>query len=72
MSARPMLAGIVNQRTAQAAAAGIQLAHAARDEIDQNVRVANFFNGSFAKFSVHYFSENERVRIAIASKPMQS
>ena len=44
---------VTNQRTAQTAATGIQLAHAARNEVHQYVRVADFLGGSFAKFSVH-------------------
>ena len=35
------------------AAAGIQLAHPARNEVHQDVWVANLLGGSFAKFSVH-------------------
>ena len=56
MSAAPRLPARRDERTAQAAAAGIQLAHAARHEVHEDVRVANFFIGAFAKFSVHGFS----------------
>ena len=45
--------GHIHERTPQAAAAGIELAHAARDEIHEHVGVAHFFHGTFAKFSVH-------------------
>ena len=51
---------IVDQWTPHAAATGVQLAHAARYQVHQHIRVANFFNGLFAKFSVHYYLENER------------
>ena len=47
--------GFRDQRTAQAAGAGIELAHAARDEIDQNVGIANFLESFLSKFSVQGF-----------------
>src|ERR1039458_9173366 len=52
-----------HQRTAQAAAPGVELAHAARDEVHQHVGVAHFFHGTFAKFSVHYYSKIEFLSI---------
>src|SRR5712671_601866 len=55
------VAVVGNQGTAQAAAAGIQLAHAARHDVHEDIRVANLFIGSFAKFSVHGFISSNRV-----------
>ena len=49
----PKVSHVGNERTAQTAATGIQLAHPARNEVHQDVRVANLLGGSFAKFSVH-------------------
>ena len=46
---------VSDQGTADGTAAGIELAHAARDEVDQNVGVANFLQSLFAKFSVQDF-----------------
>lgn len=45
------------QRTAEAAAARVELAHAPRDEVDQNVGVANLLQCFFTKFSVQDFSQ---------------
>ena len=44
---------VAHQRTAQTAAAGIELAHAARNEVHKDIWIADFLGGSFAKFSVH-------------------
>ena len=49
----PKVSHVGNERTAQTAATGIQLAHPARNQVHQDVRVANLLVGSFAKFSVH-------------------
>jgi len=53
MSGCAKVSHVANERTALAAAAGIQLAHPARNEVHQDVRIANLLGGSFAKFSVH-------------------
>jgi hypothetical protein len=64
---RAHVADVQDERTAQAAAAGVQLAHAARHDVHEDIRVANFFIGAFAKFSVHGFSDRiERDRITAA------
>ena len=55
-----------NERAADAAGAGIELAHAAGDEIDQNVGVTNLLDGFFAEFSVHNIFPNF-VRVTIAT-----
>ena len=44
---------VAHQWTAQAAAAGIELAHTARNEVHKDIWIADFLGGSFAKFSVH-------------------
>ena len=54
MSAMPMLAGTSTSGRLDAAAAGVELAHPARDEVHQHVGIADFLGGFFAKFSVHY------------------
>jgi len=46
---------VSDERAVHAAAAGIELAHAARDKIDQNVGVANLLLGLFAEFRVQAF-----------------
>jgi len=63
------VAHIVNQRTVQAAAAGIQLPHAARHEVDKDVRVADFFIGFFAEFSVHVFSVQIKLHSLSVARP---
>ena len=47
--------GVGDERSAESAGAGVELAHAARDEVDQDVGVANFFQGFSAKFCVHKY-----------------
>jgi len=44
---------VAHQRSAQAAAAEIELAHAPRNEVHEDIWIANFFGGPFAEFSVH-------------------
>ena len=44
------------QRAAHGPAAGIELAHTARDEVNQNVGVANLLQCFFAKFRVQYLT----------------
>src|SRR5580658_3183343 len=46
--------GSVHKGTAQTTAAGIELANTAGDQVDEDVRVADFFGGFFSEFSVHY------------------
>ena len=55
VSQRAKAGDISDQGTAEGAAAGVELAHTARDEVDQNVGVANFLQGLFAKFGVQDF-----------------
>lgn len=56
----------VHERTTPAAATGVQLAHTARHNVDEHVRCPHFFQGLFAKFSVHLIkSKIERVRIPV-------
>jgi len=43
---------IGDEGSADGAGAGIELANAAGDEVDQNVGVANFLEGFFTEFSV--------------------
>ena len=50
---RAEVRGIGHQRTAQPAAAGIELADTSRNEVHQHVRVADLLGGLLAKFSVH-------------------
>ena len=45
---RAEICRVVNQRTAQAAAARIQLADTARDKVDEDVRIADLFGSLLA------------------------
>ena len=45
--------GIADQGTAQGAAAGVQLAHATRHQVDEHVRVADFRQRFPAEFAIH-------------------
>ena len=60
---------IGHQRPAQPAAAGIELAHTARDQVDQHVWVADLFGGLLAEFSVHNF-RSKRAKDYIDSTPL--
>ena len=62
MSAAPMSGRIGDQRAADGAAAGVELAHAARDEVDQNVGVANLLQSLFAEFSVQDYCSITRAK----------
>ena len=53
---RAHVAGIGNERTAHGAAAGVKLAHTARNEVDQNVGIANLLQCFFTEFSVQGIS----------------
>src|SRR5208282_348339 len=66
---RAEIRGVIHQRPAQAAAAGIELAHAPRNEVDEDVRVANFFSGLFAEFSVHNSFWLTELEILIVTAP---
>src|SRR5271156_3432133 len=57
-------ADVVNERLAETAAARVELAHTARNEIHENIRVPDLFQCFFAEFSVHYFSETEQDRVS--------
>ena len=46
------IANFTDQRPAQSAAAGIQLAHTTRDQVDQNVGVANLHQSLLAQFAI--------------------
>ncbi len=48
--------GVCHQRAADAAGAGIEHAHTARDEVDENIGVPNDLQGFFGQFRVHNFS----------------
>jgi len=50
---RAQICRVGNERTAQTAATGIKLAHAARDKIDEDIWVADLFGSFLAEFSVH-------------------
>ena len=45
---RAKVVRVGHERTAQAAAAGIELAHPARDEVDKDVWIADLFGGFLA------------------------
>ena len=49
---RSQISGIRHERTAQGAGARGELADAARNEVDQNVGIANFLQGFFCEFGV--------------------
>jgi hypothetical protein len=69
---QPEGADVVNQRATQAAAAGVQLAHTARYQVYEYVRVPDFFHSPFAKFSVHYFFRKLAGQNSVCVKRMQS
>ena len=52
MSATPRFGRGVHQRTARGASAVIELADAARHQIDQNVGIPNLLQSFFCEFSV--------------------
>jgi hypothetical protein len=49
---RTQIGDIGHQRTAHSAGARSKLAHAARNQIDQNVGIATLRQGLFAKFAI--------------------
>ena len=52
---RAKVPDIGEERTARASAARIELADASRNEVDQDLRVKNFFQCLFDKKSIHMF-----------------
>lgn len=48
----PHVAYVANEGASHASATGVQLAHAARDQVYENVRIPNFLQSFFSEFSV--------------------
>ena len=69
MSATPRLADIGNQRTAQAAAAGIELAHAARIRFTSTLGLPTF-SAAFLQSSAFTISGRKEQRIIANSTPL--
>ncbi len=62
---------ICDEGTTHTAAACVQLAHTTRDDVDENVGRANFFQSFLAEFSVHnVFQSNFRARQSNGRPPV--